>query len=160
MSEKYDLLGDPIPENFGKRGRPPHIPTQENRNRVRLLLGLDWDIERIAKSLRITKPTLRKHYFSELKHQDEARHQVEAVHLEMLWDQCKAGNVAAIKEWRRMMDRAQQEEADRKLRQDQAPPGPRKAAPLGKKEAADQDAQSAGLGTEWGEDLLGKHTTH
>lgn len=39
---RFDLLGDPIPEGFGKRGRPEHIPTVENRNKVRLLLALGW----------------------------------------------------------------------------------------------------------------------
>ena len=48
----FDLLGDPIPEGFGARGRPPHIPTTRNRNRVRLLLALGWTKARIAQGLR------------------------------------------------------------------------------------------------------------
>ena len=35
----FDLVGDPIPEGWGKRGRPAHIPTHENRNRISLLLA-------------------------------------------------------------------------------------------------------------------------
>ena len=31
VSEIFDLFGDPIPENWGKRGRPQHIPTLKNR---------------------------------------------------------------------------------------------------------------------------------
>ena len=67
MTVEFDLLSDPIPENFGKRGRPPHILTPENRNKVRLLLPFDWTDSRIAQALRITGATLRKHYFRELR---------------------------------------------------------------------------------------------
>ena len=69
----YDLLGDPVPTNFGQRGRPPHVPTEENRQKVRLLLAFDWTNQRIARALRITGKTLRKHYFRELRQRDEAR---------------------------------------------------------------------------------------
>ena len=67
MSEILDLLGDPILPNWGKRGRPPHIPTQRNRCKIRLLLGLSWVDNQIARALRITIATLRKHYFVELR---------------------------------------------------------------------------------------------
>ena len=69
----FDRLGDPIPEGFGKRGRPPHIPTARNRNRVRLLLALGWTKARIAQGLRITGKTLGKHYFRELRQRAEVR---------------------------------------------------------------------------------------
>lgn len=54
MSMSFDLLGDSILENFGCRGRPPHLPTEENRNKVRLLLAFGWTTPRIAQALRIT----------------------------------------------------------------------------------------------------------
>ena len=54
-----DLLGDPIPENWGKRGRPPHIPTERNRNKIRLLLALGWTKARITRALRIIGKTSR-----------------------------------------------------------------------------------------------------
>ncbi len=42
MTGDFGLLGDPIPETWGKRGRPPHRPTENNRNKIRLLLaGVD-----------------------------------------------------------------------------------------------------------------------
>ncbi len=60
---RFDLLGDPIPENRGRRGRPPHISTERNRYNIKLLLALWWTSTRIAQALRITRATLRKYYF-------------------------------------------------------------------------------------------------
>lgn len=102
----FDLLGDPIPPNFGRRGRPPHVPTQENRNKVILLLAQGWTDDRIAGALGITKPTLRKHYFRELRARDVARDRVEAIGLLTLWQQGRAGNTAAMKEYFRRHDMA------------------------------------------------------
>ena len=52
MTEKilsqFDLLCDPIPKGWGKKGRPEHFPTIENRNKIRLLLAFDWTNPRIA----------------------------------------------------------------------------------------------------------------
>ena len=67
MTEKilgqFDLLGDPIPKGFGKRGRPEHIPTIENRNKIRILLAFEWANNCIAWAVRITGGPLKKHYF-------------------------------------------------------------------------------------------------
>ena len=73
MTVEFDLLGDPIPENWGKRGRPPHVTTERNCNKIRVLLALGWTNSRIAQALRITGKTLSKHYFRELRQRDEAR---------------------------------------------------------------------------------------
>lgn len=102
----FDLLGDPIPAGFGKRGRPPHIPTQQNRNKIILLLAQGWVNARIASALGITEPTLRKHYFRELRLRDAARDRVEAIGLLTLWDQARSGNTAAMKEFFRRHDSA------------------------------------------------------
>ncbi len=79
MTGDFDLLGDPIQETWGKRGRPPHIPTQRNRCKIRLLFGLSWVDNQIARALRITIATLRKHYFAELRTREEACPALEAV---------------------------------------------------------------------------------
>src|SRR5690606_34346331 len=42
MAQDFDLLGDPIPKGFGKRGRPPHVPNDEKRKLVMMLQALDW----------------------------------------------------------------------------------------------------------------------
>ncbi len=97
MAQDFDLLGDPIPEGFGKRGRPPHVPTEEKRRLVMMLQAFDWSIERIAAALSITPPTLRKNYFRELKAKAEARARADAKLIGALLDQVDEGNVAAIK---------------------------------------------------------------
>ena len=63
MTGCFDLLGGPIPENWGKCGRPPHILTERNRNKFTLLLALGRTNTRIARALGITGATLRKYYF-------------------------------------------------------------------------------------------------
>jgi hypothetical protein len=101
----FDLFGDPVPENHGRRGRPQHIPTAENRNKVSMMLAWGWSNERIAGVLRCTLPTLRKHYFSELKFREVARDRLTMEQAAMLWAQGKDGNVAAMREFDRLMER-------------------------------------------------------
>jgi hypothetical protein len=153
MEQIFDLLGDPIPENFGRRGRPAHIPTQENRNKVRLLLAFGWTDPRIAQALRITTPTLRKHYFRELRHREEARPALEASALMMVYKSAAEGNASAQKELLRLIDRLNMTAAEQAINDRQQ--GDERAARLGKKEAAALAAQSAGEGSDWGDDLLG-----
>lgn len=105
MELRFDLLGDPIPENHGGRGRPPHIVTSENRNKVMMLLAFGWKDERIARALRIAPPTLRKHYKVELKSRDDARDCLEAnVAARLLYDGL-GGNVGAMREFGRVLER-------------------------------------------------------
>ncbi len=112
MAENLDLLGDPIPENWGGRGRPPHKPTDQNRNKVMLLLALGWADAKIAASLGITPPTLRKHYFRELKVRDEGRARLEARLIAGMAAKALAGDVPAYREIRRALDRADLEASE------------------------------------------------
>jgi DNA-binding transcriptional ArsR family regulator len=100
-----DLLGDPIPEGFGRRGRPPHMPTLENRRKVMLLAAFDRNEEQIAAALSITPPTLRKHYFRELRSRLEARQRLEGKMLMALLGQVEAGNVSAIDKLYKRLDK-------------------------------------------------------
>jgi hypothetical protein len=115
MGEVFDLFGDPVPANWGKRGRPEHIPSQKNRNRVSLLLAMGWSNARIAAALLVTLPTLRKHYFSELRFREVARDRLDAGVAEKLWEGVQAGNVGAIKEFRSFIDRNDRMEAERTM---------------------------------------------
>ncbi len=106
MEPRFDLLGDPIPENHGGRGRPPHLATDANRNKVMMLLAFGWSNERIARALGITPPTLRKQYRAELKVRDEARDRLDAtVAYRLLHDGLK-GNIGAMREFRRVVERS------------------------------------------------------
>lgn len=134
MDQVLDLFGEPVPANWGLRGRPEHIATQQNRNRVSMLVAFGWSNKRIAAALFVTLPTLRKHYFSELKFREVARDRLNATLATKLWELFLAGNVAAGKEFRALM-----EQNDLMLYGQTAPPAdqsPAKEPKLGKKEAA------------------------
>lgn len=106
MSEwDFDLLGDPVPEGMGRRGRPPHLVTEENRRKVILLMALDKNEDQIAAALSITPPTLRKHYFRELKARLEARQRVEGKLMIALDREIAKGNVSAIDKMLKLLDR-------------------------------------------------------
>lgn len=92
----FDLFGDPVPPNRGKRGRPQHIPTAENRHRVTIWFALGYAPEQVAEALGITMPTLRKHYFSELSGQRTARMKLEAKNMLAIVDQVDKGNASAM----------------------------------------------------------------
>jgi len=98
MDGNFDLLGDPIPEGWGKRGRPPHRVTAENRCKVMLLLAINRRQDQIAAALGISEPTLRRNYFRELKTKEDARFRVEGTRMLRLYQEVESGNVAAIKE--------------------------------------------------------------
>jgi hypothetical protein len=100
-----DLFGDVVPRNFGGRGRPEHMPTSENINKVRMLLALGWGNGRIAKAMSITQPTLRKHYKFHLRFRDEMRDRMEASYGIRLWAQVQEGNVGAMRLWAQFVER-------------------------------------------------------
>lgn len=144
MAWDFDMLGDPIPEGFGKRGRPAHIPTDENRRKVVVLMAFDKNEEQIAAALGITPPTLRKHYFRELRAKLEARLRLEGKLLAALMAEVDSGNVSAIDKVFKRLDR---HDLARGLS-----PRPAKAAPpvkKGKKEMAVTNAVTAHEGSEW-----------
>lgn len=147
-----DLLGDPIPEGHGERGRPPHLATEKNRSKIMLLLAEGWTQTRIANALSITVKTLRKHYSRELRARDQALDRLKGGHRSMLWEEGRKGNVAALKEIGKIIlgidaGRFGQASADRD--DDDEAPIPR----LGKKDEANLAAKTAGEGSGWGGDL-------
>ena len=145
MAQDFDLLGDPIPEGFGKRGRPVHTPTDEKRRLVIQLMAFDWTLEQIAAALSITPPTLRKHYFRELRSRAEARFKVEAKLITALMSEAEKGNVSAIDKYQKRLDK--HDARVPKSAQGKAP----KVKPLGKKEEADRLAKTAHETTSWGQ---------
>jgi hypothetical protein len=145
MGEIFDLFGDPVPANWGQRGRPEHIPTQQNRNRVSMLVALGWSNKRIAAALFVTLPTLRKHYFSELKYRDVARDRLNANLATKLWSLFMEGNVAAGKEFRKFLEVNDRMELERAMGSQPPSTGKAPSERVGKKaldsrRAADADA--------------------
>ncbi|MCZ4340173.1 hypothetical protein O4H52_01045 [Sphingomonadaceae bacterium G21617-S1] len=152
----FDLLGDPIPEGHGGRGRPEHVRTERNRSKVIMLLAMGWSNPRIARSLGITPPTLKKHYFRELKVREEALDRLKAGHMSLLWDQAKAGNVAALKEIGKLIDRIDAASFGALAGEEKDDPEEDAAdlGDIGKKERANIAARTAGQGSGWGDDLI------
>lgn len=153
MADVFDLFGDPVPPNWGERGRPQHVPTQQNRNRVSLLVALGWSPPRIAAALFVTAPTLRKHYFSELKFAQVARDRLVAQLGIKLLEGVNAGNVSAIREFQKYLERndlmlyGQTAPQPRK----QAADKPVKPSKIGKKAEEELAARSPNEGTPLGE---------
>lgn len=156
MGQNFDLFGDPIPDNWGRRGRPQHIPTAENINKISMGVALGWNNERIANALDITLPTLRKHYFSLIKRlRDTARDRLDLAYAMKLWAQVQEGNVGAMRLWKDFADRNDAMVghnafyAGQRAQAEEQPKAPK----LGKKEEQALAAESAGENTDWGSDL-------
>lgn len=111
MTEVFDLFGDPVPQSRG-RGRPPYLPTQLARDKVTMLLAFGWSNERIANAMVISLPTLRRAFGRELKIRMIQRDRLDARVAEKLMDGVNAGNVGAIKEFRKLLERNDQMTAE------------------------------------------------
>jgi predicted transcriptional regulator len=131
FSGQVDLFGCPIMIRETKKGRPTHVRSAENANKISILFALGGSVADAARALGITQPTLRKHYFSEVEQRDAMAVRLEASLVAKLFDMAKSGNVGAIKQLLHRHDRAQL------ARQAASLPGERRAAAeaIGKKEA-------------------------
>ena len=145
MSTDLDLFGDPVPQARG-RGRPQHVPTKANRDRVLLGLALGWSGERIANGMAISLPTLRKFYAKELKTREIARDRMDLRIAEKLFEGVNAGNVGATKEFRKVVERNDMMSAAEAARfKPRTEPEDEKPKDLGKKaqRQANADAQTS-----------------
>jgi DNA-binding CsgD family transcriptional regulator len=117
-----------------RAGRPEHVPTDETRERVEILIAggmMQWQI---AAALGISEPVLRDRYATEL---DAGRSKKTAMVIEAQFKAAvEDGNVAAQKAW-----------LSRPSALEDAPPP--KTEPLGKKEQAQLAALTAHQGTDW-----------
>lgn len=107
FSGGVDLFGQPLIERGGRRGRPPHVRTEENSNKVNLLFACGYELKDVAAALGITQPTLRKHYFSECEGRRIAAVRMRALQLARLNTQAADGNVAAEKALIAIIEREQ-----------------------------------------------------
>ena len=129
MDPKFDLLGDPIPESRGKPGRTGHIPTAQNARKVRGLLVSGMKLERIAKEMGISVPSLRKHYFQSGKVNAKLARQIAIAEMRArlmlrLDELVEKGNVSAIRTMIGELDRSEREMAEEALGQDAKPKEP------------------------------------
>ena len=154
MSDDFDLFGHPIPEWKGKRGRPPYEANEKDRNKVKLLLALGWSNERIGNAIGRSAATVKRYFRAELKDRDAMRDRLDGRRFEIAMEQANAGNVAALKELGKMIERSDTMLIEARLRQGHQAPAPEKHEKLGKKDTAKKAAETAGKGSEWGDDLL------
>jgi hypothetical protein len=78
------------------KGRPPHLATDDTRNRVYILSTVGTRHEDIATVLSISHDTLVKYYKEEL---DKGRIEANASVAETLFKQAKEGNTTAMIFW-------------------------------------------------------------
>jgi DNA-binding CsgD family transcriptional regulator len=131
----------PPPPRAGRAraGRPEHVPTDESRDEVEILLAAGTPAWAVAQALGISESTLREHYGAQLDH---GRARKRAAMTVALFRSGMSGNVAAQKAFLAL---------DTPL--DPPPPPEDKPEALGKKAAADQAARSAGAGVDWARHL-------
>ncbi|MGE0854112.1 MAG: hypothetical protein AB7I59_20865 [Geminicoccaceae bacterium] len=124
-----------------KVGRPQHVPTDESRTLVESLSGFGIPQTEIARLVGIDPKTLRFHYEEQIELGTiKATAKVAQNLFTMACKPTREGLSAAIF-WLKV--RANWSEY--------APPRPKAEEPLGKKEAAERDALTAGDGSEWGQ---------
>lgn len=153
--EIFDLFGHPVRPGKGQRGRPPYAPTEKDRNKVKLLLALGWSNTRVAAAIPVSEATLKRYFRAELKERDQMRDRLDARRFEIAMEQANAGNIAALKELAKMLERSDLMRAGQRMDQPSASRPKAKVERLGKKEQAQRDAEAAAAGgdDEWGDDL-------
>jgi len=131
-----------------KGGRPAFIPSKAKRKLVEIMVAVGTKQPEIARALGCDAKTLRKHFADELDNGLARRRAA------MLAAQYQAGLKGNATAQQRFLDRVERAQAEKSLL-DPPASGVRKAKArkLGKKEQALLDAQTAGTGSEWGDDL-------
>ncbi|WP_040104520.1 helix-turn-helix domain-containing protein [Phaeobacter gallaeciensis] len=156
--QEFDLFGDPVRLPNGRRGRPAHVATQENRNKVIVLLSLGWSNERIAAALHISQPTLRTYYFSELKARAIQRDRLDAHRFMIAMEQANKGNVGAMRLLDQLIAKSDLALTTGRLGEAQRKSAAKKPDTPGKKAQEKLDAHNAvadqGVSSDlWGDDI-------
>lgn len=81
-----------------KLGRPEHVPTEQDRRTVAVLVAGGVDQYQIAGVLGISRPALRKHYKSEIAN---GSGQVNAIVIAAHLKRIRAGDMRAIEWWQK-----------------------------------------------------------
>lgn len=133
-----DLFGDPIVAPREGPGRPEVVWSREGSNKVLLAFARGLSMKSTADIVGMSVPTLRKVFFSEVRARHLARLKLEISMLARLAAEAESGNVTAIKELDRLIDK----QRSRDQAQAMASEAPRQRAPqLGKKAAIEQAAR-------------------
>lgn len=132
-----DLFGQPVRQRREGRGRPEHVWSLQNSQKINLLFACGRDIKDVAAAVGLSVPTLRKHYFSECEGRRHAAIRMRALQLSRLNAEADKGNVAAEKALAGMIQSEQVRAVSDQVvaRGRSVRPDP-KPEPLGKKAAA------------------------
>lgn len=141
MDQIFDLFGEPVSARQGMRGRPSYVPTNEDRNKIKLLLALGKSISIMANALGISPATVKRYFRAELKSRDAMRDRMEAAYAMKLWTLGQEGNAAALRLWALYLDRNDRMEIERTLSSSAA--DPQAVDRLGKKQIAERRAVDA-----------------
>lgn len=134
-------------------GRPEYAPTDDEREKVRVLKASGMSQEAIAEAIGISVPTLAKHFTSEL---DRGTAKVRADLLMARYRSAMGGNVAAQN---KMIEQVGAAAAEQSRVPARAPSKPTKAPKLDKEEwalAAADAVQTDRLGTATGSKACGE----
>lgn len=131
MAENLDMFGWPIPAKRTKAGRPEHKATQENINKIMMMMIFGCTDDECAAAIGVSRPTLRKHYLPQLKQRTVARLQLDAARRSALYGKVVAGDVGAMREMDRQLTKHDLTTLAEKAANRQETP----AEPIGKKHA-------------------------
>lgn len=139
--DEVDLFGAPIGQIRERWGRPSFKKTKENQELVSLLRADGWTQERIAHYLGCDVKTLAKYFSRELQYGADL---IRGMALQVTLQRMRQGNSVATG---RLLELTAEAGAAA------VPIAPKTDKPpqLGKKEAANMEAQTAHENTGWGE---------
>lgn len=136
------------------RGRPPFVPTDAQRERVKDMVAIGAPQAEIAGSIRVSIETLKNHFESELRY---GRAERRAETARTIFSEARTGNLAALKLAEQLTAQSGMQRpimvAAPKAAEPKAPPPPPlpKEVKLGKKEQAKIDAANPDPSTPMGE---------
>lgn len=139
MADDLDLFGNPYHSAGRGQGRPEHVPTEENIINVMVLLASGMTNAEVAKTVGLSTPTLRKHYFHLLKQREVMLARLKARLRTAQIQQGLAGNAAALSGALKMLDGVTAEKVNRDMQNKAA----NKPAPRGYVSKKEQRLDSA-----------------
>lgn len=130
------------------RGRPTFTPTAKMREDVAIWKAGGMSDDNIARVLGIDSDTMKKHFAEEL-----ATHWAKKV-AKVISARFKAAIKGNVTAQTKFLETARAVSGEATIGAPESPAKRReRIVPIGKKEAADEAAKTAGQGTEWEEDL-------
>ena len=162
-SKVTDLFGNEVYLTKKTKGRPPFERTQENANKVSMLLAMGWSNSRIASVILdprtgkpISEPTLKRYFRAELKIREYQRDMLISKQLMVAAEKAFEGNVGAMRQLEKLVEKNDMMIASARLKNAPKEEEEIPEEKLGKKERARRDAAKAVGGDGgglWGNDL-------